>query len=360
MDITICENLKQYRKCKGNTQEDLAEHLGISIQAVSKWERNEGFPDITLLPKIAMYYNVSVDDLLGVGKIRMDEKVAEYHAQSDVYQRKGEFDSDLALWTEAIKEFPNNYDVMNGYMISLYQKNQTCANPEEYADKIIEIGERLFKEADEPYYRYEVIWILCRLYNLLGNEDKAKEYAWKAPQMDITKDNLFPFILKGEEAVKRIQGNLCGWLDLIERQIRVMIREGNFNIKETRKARQKCLKLFELIFEDGDYGYYCTRISVIYADLASCDAMDGNADDVIKNLALSAEYAIKFMTQRGFQRTSFLVNRTSHEDGHTGYPNTTDNECKTLLKILKQPQLDFCREDERFIEIERNLTEYAN
>ena len=41
MDITISEDLKQYRKNKGNTQEELAEHLGISIQSVLKWEHNE-------------------------------------------------------------------------------------------------------------------------------------------------------------------------------------------------------------------------------------------------------------------------------------------------------------------------------
>jgi len=46
MDITICENLRQYRKNKGNTQEELADHLGISIQAISKWERTEGFGDV--------------------------------------------------------------------------------------------------------------------------------------------------------------------------------------------------------------------------------------------------------------------------------------------------------------------------
>ena len=67
MDIRITENLKKFRRHNGNTQEDLATHLNISIQAISKWERGEGFP--ILLPSIASYYGRTVDELLGCDQI---------------------------------------------------------------------------------------------------------------------------------------------------------------------------------------------------------------------------------------------------------------------------------------------------
>jgi len=73
MNIIINENLKKLRRKKGNTLENLADYLNISFQAISKWERGECYPDITLLPKIASYYNVSVDYLLGVGEIPKEE-----------------------------------------------------------------------------------------------------------------------------------------------------------------------------------------------------------------------------------------------------------------------------------------------
>ncbi len=76
MNITLDKSLQELRRKKGNTQEDLAGFLSISSQAVSKWERAESLPDVYLLPRIAAYYNVSVDDLLGVGEIRKREEIA--------------------------------------------------------------------------------------------------------------------------------------------------------------------------------------------------------------------------------------------------------------------------------------------
>ncbi len=56
--------LKQLRKRKGISQETLAEFLGVSMQAVSKWECALSYPDIELLPILAEYFQVSIDFLL--------------------------------------------------------------------------------------------------------------------------------------------------------------------------------------------------------------------------------------------------------------------------------------------------------
>ena len=70
MDIIISQRLRELRHKKGNTQEELADFLSISTAAVSKWERNETYPDLTLIPRIASFYDVTVDDLLGVDEVR--------------------------------------------------------------------------------------------------------------------------------------------------------------------------------------------------------------------------------------------------------------------------------------------------
>lgn len=62
------KNISALRKKKGITQEELAERLGVTAQAVSKWENEISCPDIQLLPKIAELFDVSIDELMGVSK----------------------------------------------------------------------------------------------------------------------------------------------------------------------------------------------------------------------------------------------------------------------------------------------------
>ena len=64
MDMTIGKRIAHLRKEKGLTQEELAQHMGISPQAVSKWENDQTCPDISALPKLARLFGITVDELL--------------------------------------------------------------------------------------------------------------------------------------------------------------------------------------------------------------------------------------------------------------------------------------------------------
>ena len=64
-NTTIGDRIKYHRKRLGMTQEQLAERMGVSAQAVSKWENNLSCPDISVLPELAEVFGISVDELLG-------------------------------------------------------------------------------------------------------------------------------------------------------------------------------------------------------------------------------------------------------------------------------------------------------
>ena len=98
MEINLKEKLRTLRQQKSITQEALANHLGITPQSVGKWERGEGFPDITLLPKIAFYFDVTVDELLCVDQVRVEEAICEYQRQSKICCQNGENQKNLEIW----------------------------------------------------------------------------------------------------------------------------------------------------------------------------------------------------------------------------------------------------------------------
>lgn len=90
MNIFFCENIKKLRKQRDLTQEGLADLLGVTFQAVSKWERGESYPDITLLPVIADFFDTSIDDLLGVDKAKNEQEILSVIDKFDNRKYNGE------------------------------------------------------------------------------------------------------------------------------------------------------------------------------------------------------------------------------------------------------------------------------
>ena len=66
MNLNLGRVIKRLRIEHSITQEELAEYLGISFQAVSKWETGTTLPDITLLPKLAAFFGIRIDELFSI------------------------------------------------------------------------------------------------------------------------------------------------------------------------------------------------------------------------------------------------------------------------------------------------------
>lgn len=87
--VNIGKIILEKRRAKGITQEELAGYLGISKPAVSKWESGQSYPDILLLPVLASYFNISVDELIGYEPSMTNEDVRKlYHRLAEDFAKK--------------------------------------------------------------------------------------------------------------------------------------------------------------------------------------------------------------------------------------------------------------------------------
>lgn len=109
--LKLGENLKKFRTKHELTQEQLADVLGVSAQAVSRWENGTTYPDITLLPTIASYFEITLDELMGMQDFKSEEQIKELLAKIDENSNKGLIYENILLLREAVKTYPTNYQL---------------------------------------------------------------------------------------------------------------------------------------------------------------------------------------------------------------------------------------------------------
>jgi len=119
MNLKIGAAIRDLRTKHGITQEKLADHLGISVQAVSRWESETCYPDLEFVPKIANYFRVSSDYLLGIGQYNTAETAADYIRRWTAAVKNAEHGRAMEIISEALTVMPKNYELMLKKITSL-------------------------------------------------------------------------------------------------------------------------------------------------------------------------------------------------------------------------------------------------
>lgn len=187
--LYLSENLKKYRVLKNLTQEEVAEYLGITSQSVSKWERGESYPDITLLPALANIFETSIDLLVGMDAIRAETARYNIHKKAVDYQRKGDYDSAEKTYRDALLIYPNKPGMILGLASTLALKGNT--------DEAIELMERGLPISSNEKQKATMRATLCFLYLKAGYEDKANRLASELPHTRESREVIQPLIQQG-------------------------------------------------------------------------------------------------------------------------------------------------------------------
>ena len=176
--LFIAENLRTLRKGKDLTQEEVAEMLSVSPQSVSKWERGDTLPDITLLPALANLYKVSLDSLIGMDKINDRQTRNNLFTTAHNHWRNGDLNAAIEVYSEALKTFPNDEGIMSDLAMAL-----ALADDPAKLSQAVSLCERVLSDNQGDKVHHTTRAALCFIYMKAGEKERAIAMARKLPHV---------------------------------------------------------------------------------------------------------------------------------------------------------------------------------
>lgn len=199
MNLLIGKTLKRLRHERDLTQEEVAAHLGISFQSISKWERGDGYPDITMLPALANYFEISVDELLGMSEIARKDKYNEINSLWADNNKIGMHKENVDLMRQSLKTFPNDALLLVQLSTSLEKLDGTEEEKSRYLKESIAVQEQILRYGADSEVRGATLYNICFAYWKAGENDKALEQAMKLPNLYKARENALVYFLTGEK-----------------------------------------------------------------------------------------------------------------------------------------------------------------
>lgn len=316
MKLNIGNKIHVLRKEKGVSQETLAAALGITGQAVSRWEAGGSYPDMEMIPAVANYFGISIDELFGYMSdrdVKIDaviEKVNSYHIGG-----RGDdkwVDECLAVIREGLIEFPMNERLLitlaetlseagwrrhkewvyyddEGFM----RHNYDVHRKNEYWSESIKISEQLAATAADSSIVTRAIYLLVMLYRNLGDNDKAVIYAERMPEIEHCREMMLSWAADGKQEAAYIGDLLLKMTSRFSQQV-VYGLINNVHHFESDMPIEKIkgvISLFALLCDDGNYGEYNGDLIQLNLYLSRLQWERGYHDEAFESLDKALAHA---------------------------------------------------------------------
>ncbi len=373
MQIKLGEKIRELRHRDGRTQEALADALGVTSQAVSRWEANGGYPDIGIIPSIANYFNITIDGLFGYDndrKIRIDKIIADAEA---MMKAQSDIERCVELLKDAAAEFPSEAQILVKLVYALtiygYQKHGARRCVKEGTDYYVNDTEynsknEHFKEALRTYQkvldigidnneRQNLIPHIVLLYSIMGNYDKAEVLAAKQDSVTICKECLLPDAVEDD---KRNMYQGMALLALTKQLHKVMINavQTNSHLAYKKTGVDKLLgiaHMYEVILEDGNCGEFHNDLMILYRWCAIYIAKEGDIPTAMEYFETCFNHAKEFEIMRNneaHQYTAPLVSKVTASDGKL--PKAPVNLWKGWIKYAPENLLGAVKNNKKYQE----------
>jgi transcriptional regulator with XRE-family HTH domain len=214
-EIRIGMKIIEKRREKGLTQEELADYLGISKPAVSKWESGQSYPDITLLPVIASYFDISVDELFDYQPQMNKLEIRKlYRKLSQRFTEVG-FEEAHQEWSGYVKKYYSCWPLLMNMGILLLNQANLASSPvrqEEVLNEVIHLFERIETCADDPKLIHQIPMLKATAHLMMGHASEVIDLLEDTQEIlmstDIPLASAYMMKQENEKAIGLLQGSV--------------------------------------------------------------------------------------------------------------------------------------------------------
>ena len=294
--LNIGARLRRLRKEKDVRINALAEHLGVDPREIDSWERGESFPPIGLLPKIAVYFETTTDELLCMDSFSDDDYARELTAEYRRLIADNHISQAADKMRTAVKAHPKNwrFKVMLQYALYLL-----CDQPNMirwYASELKQLHDEIIAGCPDDTIRAESRRLYAmHLWTDLGAGDEAVGEIMKLPGRVESRQSMLPSVTEGETRRRHLKENI---FDAALDAARDIMSLADSGAEGTDAEKEEILGaaagVLSAVVPSGDSGTLSAPLCRAWLKLAEHRCLAGDTESALSAFEKAVDYAVIF------------------------------------------------------------------